>query len=82
MKHMTSMSDSRLLTAITLGLIVIAASVASARVRSESDHDADRQSDHPPELGAVAWGRDFAAAQAQSKQSGKPLVVLFQEVPG
>jgi hypothetical protein len=34
------------------------------------------------EVGAVAWGRDFDAAQAQAKASGKPILVLFQEVPG
>lgn len=35
-----------------------------------------------PELGAVAWGRDLAAAQTASKADGRPVLVLFQEVPG
>lgn len=34
------------------------------------------------EVGLVRWGRDLAAAQKASKESGKPIVVLFQEVPG
>ena len=38
--------------------------------------------DQPEELGAVAWGRDFEAARAQSRASGKPMFVLFTEVPG
>lgn len=34
------------------------------------------------ELGQVNWGRDLDAAKAKSAQSGKPILVLFQEVPG
>jgi Thioredoxin-like len=37
---------------------------------------------NPVEVGKVAWGRDFDAAQAEAKASGKPMLVLFQEVPG
>lgn len=37
---------------------------------------------NPVELGAVHWLRDLDAGQAQSKSSGKPLLILFQEVPG
>jgi Thioredoxin-like len=36
----------------------------------------------PQELGTIQWHRGFDAAAAASKQSGKPLLVLFQEVPG
>ncbi len=38
--------------------------------------------DAPRELGAVRWERDFDAAAARARQEGKPLFVLFQEVPG
>ena len=34
------------------------------------------------EVGTVKWGRDLDAALAASKASGKPVFVLFQEVPG
>ena len=34
------------------------------------------------EVGTVKWGRDLDAALASSKESGKPVFVLFQEVPG
>lgn len=37
---------------------------------------------HPIELGDVHWLRDLAKAQALSKQSGKPILILFQEIPG
>ena len=36
----------------------------------------------PVELGQVDWGRDLGAAQTLSSQTGKPLFVQFQEVPG
>ncbi len=36
----------------------------------------------PVEVGKVNWGRDYEAALASSKESGKPVLLLFQEVPG
>ncbi len=36
----------------------------------------------PEELGAVHWLRSFKTAQAESKRQQKPILVLFQEVPG
>lgn len=35
-----------------------------------------------PELGRVTWLRDFDAAVKQSKATKRPLLVLFDEVPG
>lgn len=37
---------------------------------------------NPEEVGTVRWGRDLDAALATAQNSGKPLFVLFQEVPG
>ena len=34
------------------------------------------------ELGLVNWHRNFDAALAQASESGKPILLLFQEVPG
>jgi len=34
------------------------------------------------ELGVVKWQRDYEAAKKSSAESGKPLLVFFQEVPG
>jgi hypothetical protein len=39
-------------------------------------------SPQPEEAGKVAWGRDLDAALASSKQTGKPVFALFQEIPG
>lgn len=38
--------------------------------------------DIPVELGAVAWRRDFDAAAKEARAAERPLLVLFQEVPG
>jgi hypothetical protein len=37
---------------------------------------------NPVEAGSVRWGRDFKAALEQSAGSGRPVFVLFQEIPG
>lgn len=37
---------------------------------------------NPVEVGVVSWGRDFDSALRSSKASGKPVFLLFQEVPG
>lgn len=36
----------------------------------------------PPELGKVDWQTDHDKAFALSAKSGKPVFLLFQEVPG
>ncbi|MEM9081860.1 MAG: hypothetical protein AAGC74_14345 [Verrucomicrobiota bacterium] len=38
--------------------------------------------DNPVEIGHVTWLRDHDQALALSKQTRKPVFVLFQEVPG
>lgn len=38
--------------------------------------------DVPPELGLVRWGRDFKGATSQAASSKKPILLLFQEIPG
>ncbi|MBC8405592.1 MAG: hypothetical protein H8E15_10220 [Planctomycetes bacterium] len=38
--------------------------------------------EQPVELGQVKWRRDFDAGLAESKRTGKPVLLLFQEVPG
>ena len=37
---------------------------------------------NPIEIGDVRWQRDFDAALENSAKTGKPVLVLFQEVPG
>ncbi|MEQ9503787.1 MAG: VPGUxxT family thioredoxin-like (seleno)protein, type 2 [Deltaproteobacteria bacterium] len=36
----------------------------------------------PPELGDVAWLRDYDQAKKRAKAEGKPILILFDEVPG
>src|SRR6187551_2627078 len=37
---------------------------------------------NPIELGDVHWLRSFEEAQIKSKKEGKPILILFQEIPG
>ncbi|GEP44042.1 hypothetical protein BGE01nite_33330 [Brevifollis gellanilyticus] len=36
----------------------------------------------PEEAGKVSWGRDLGTALASSRESGRPVFALFQEIPG
>ena len=38
--------------------------------------------DNPRELGQVAWLRDYDQAISVSRETGKPVFLLFQEIPG
>lgn len=38
--------------------------------------------DNPGELGKVAWHRGFDKTLEEARRVDKPLLVLFQEVPG
>ena len=37
---------------------------------------------NPVEVGLVRWGRDLDAALKRSAETGRPVLVLFQEIPG
>lgn len=63
-----------LLTGAVLSAVVDGADDAARGVKSERPQ--------PQELGAIKWRRDFDKATAEAKRTGKPLLVLFQEVPG
>ena len=39
-------------------------------------------SNQPVEVGSVDWGRDLDAALEHSAASGKPVLVLFQDLAG
>ena len=56
-----------------LGVAVAAVLGASAPIPQQSN---------PQELGRVNWGRDLDTALAESAKTGKPTLVLFQEIPG
>lgn len=58
-----------------LAILLAVAGVSCSRATSaaESPH---------VETGTIRWGRDLPAALAASRHSGKPVFLLFQEVPG
>lgn len=42
----------------------------------------DDATGNPPELGVVDWGHDLEAAKTRSAETGRPVLLLFQEIPG
>ena len=50
--------------------------------RVESNFSKMEEPENPIELGKVAWLRDFELATERAKKEQKPLLILFQEVPG
>jgi hypothetical protein len=57
----------------------LAAAVIAFSTMSCSSEPADA---NPIEVGKVSWSRDYDAAVKASKNSGKPIFLLFQEIPG
>ncbi|MEO1617212.1 MAG: VPGUxxT family thioredoxin-like (seleno)protein, type 2 [Planctomycetota bacterium] len=53
----------------------VAVSTAEAQVQT-------KRQKNPVEIGTVRWSRDLDASLAASRASGKPVFLLFQEVPG
>ncbi|MEO1530424.1 MAG: VPGUxxT family thioredoxin-like (seleno)protein, type 2 [Planctomycetota bacterium] len=60
--------------------LVIAA--VFAQILFSSDGVLAQQTSSPVEVGDVRWSRDFDATLSASRKSRKPVLVLFQEVPG
>ncbi|MEM7186864.1 MAG: thioredoxin family protein, partial [Bacteroidota bacterium] len=56
-----------------LSLLYIPMSIAQTRTNPANQDE---------ELGKVSWLRDYETALQLSKQEGKPVLILFQEVPG
>ena len=71
---------------LRLGFLASAVLVTAASTLSAQDASTGQAKTvvrrQPGELGKVAWLRDEAVAQKQAKASAKPVLVLFQEVPG
>ncbi|MGI9241785.1 MAG: VPGUxxT family thioredoxin-like (seleno)protein, type 2 [Verrucomicrobiales bacterium] len=62
-------------------LSIVAASVLVLAISATVGKNTPGSS-QPIEVGVVKWGRDFTASLAAAKRSGKPVFLLFQEVPG
>lgn len=62
---------------IILCCAFLVAVVATSKAQTRTN-----PSNQPTELGKVSWYRDYDQALKSSKKSGKPVLILFQEVPG
>ena len=61
----------------TIGLL--AALLMIGVTLSQNGNSSGKQ---PVELGTVKWSRDLDASLTSASKSGKPIFLLFQEVPG
>ena len=59
----------------TLSLAAAATVVTGAMAWTDRD-------DVPQEFGSVGWGRELEPALERASASHKPVMLLFQEVPG
>lgn len=60
-----------------LPLLLLTFLCTSVRAQNMTDGN-----DQPTELGKVSWLRNYDDALAEAKKTGKPVLILFQEVPG
>ena len=60
-------------------LLLACLCLGSVTPASAGDSDVDK---NPAELGRVHWLRDFDSAQKEAASSKKPMLLLFQEIPG
>lgn len=64
------------------GWMVVLVGLLAGSATAGPAADAVEHADPVEELGAVRWPRGLEAAQARASTSGKPVLVLFDEVPG
>jgi hypothetical protein len=67
-RHHTAAPELAVAIVLILGSLLLAGNVPAA--------------ENPPELGEINWLRRLDAAKAESRASGKPILLLFQEIPG
>lgn len=63
-------------------LFTLPSFINSTHSKTSKIHFSKVEKTQPEELGKVNWQRDFDSSFAEAKQSGKPIFILFQEVPG
>lgn len=81
--HLTSFTSAVAAGACLFGSLLMAEPApAPVHVQPASDLELRGRLDQPVELGQVKWERDWDAAVARSRETGRPLLVLFDEVPG
>ena len=77
------MNKALLITLIVLSsMCLMACAQQESKVSDVANSRTSLVTDAPVELGKVHWIRDLELAQKLATESGKPLFVQFQEVPG
>ncbi len=67
----------------TLALhLMVVFSITVSLVMARLQAEAAATQNNPVEVGEVNWHRDYQAALGSSRESGKPVFLFFQEVPG
>jgi hypothetical protein len=62
---------------------LLTTAIASCTLAGAVASAVDTPTDAPPrELGDVQWRRDYTRAMADAKTANKPVLLLFQEIPG
>ena len=62
--------------------LMVVFSITVSVVMGRLPAEAAALQDNPVEVGEVNWHRDYQAALVSSRESGKPVFLFFQEVPG
>ena len=62
--------------------MLLTASFALLALAAPADDDSVTSDEAPAELGAVRWGRRLEPALEAARASARPVLLLFQEVPG
>jgi hypothetical protein len=66
-----------------LGWLALWSSTAAAQSAGSTDgSQREPRADQPVELGTVAWGEDFEQGLREVRRDGRPMFLLFQEIPG
>ncbi|MFQ5412141.1 MAG: hypothetical protein ACE5EC_07575, partial [Phycisphaerae bacterium] len=79
MKH----SNTRILIGSYLGVIMLGIGTTPSYAAPPPLHPKTvRKQSTPKELGRIDWQRGFDAAARRARAEHKPLLILFQEVPG
>ena len=60
-------------------LTLVSCSISSANVAAPTGTTGP---DQPVELGRVEWGRDLEVGLDTAESAQKPVLLLFQEIPG
>ena len=67
---------------ISFILVILINISLTHKTESQGIHKTPLTSTQPKELGKVNWLRDIQQATKRSKKDNKPILLLFQEVPG